>query len=668
MSEERDEHEGVHKEALEVFQRCVEREERNRQEFRDDVRFARLGEQWPETIRRQRETEGRPCLTINKLPAFIRQVVNDARQNKPSIVVHPADSAADPDTAEIIGGLIRNIEVSSNAEVAYDTALDFAVTGGWGYFRINTAFTSDDSFDQDLMIERIANPLSVYADPDDQGADSANWNHAFVVDTLSRDDFEKKYKGADPVDWEFGEYAKLPEGWCDGERVVVAEYWRRREVSRQIVMLSNEDVVDLEVYEENKDQFELAGISIVGQPRDVRSHKVTQYIMSGAEVLDTVEWAGRYIPIVPVYGEDIIVDGERFFRSLVRDAKDPQRRVNYHTSTVTELVSLAPKTPFIGRIGAFKTDRARWETANTESHAYLEYDGQDAPQRQPYAGVPAGEMQQVLLANDDMKAVMGLHDASLGIRSNETSGRAIMARQQEGDVSTFNFIDNLSRAIRHAGRILIDMIPHVYSVPRVLRVMGPDGEPKSVAVNQEVPVEPGEGADEQGEALRIYNLTAGKYDLVVKTGPSFTSRREEAANQMIELMRAYPPAAPVIGDMLARNLDWPGAEEISKRLEALLPPQVRQAVSGKEGQPRLSPEAQQAHAMLQQATQVVQQQQQQMQQLQADMEALKEEKAIEAEKVRIAAYDAETKRMEAQARINAQMMGAMNPNPQQSDF
>ena len=562
--------------AHEEFDRCVETESDNRAEGLDDLRFSRLAEQWPEAIKRQRLKERRPCLTINRMPAFIRQVVNDARQNKPSIKVHPVDDSADPDTAEILNGLIRNIEASSNADVAYDTAFESAVNIGWGYFRVNTAYTSDDTFDQDIVIERIADPFSVYGDPYSTAADSSDWDVAFVTETMSRKAFERRFKGAQPVDWD-GVYQQCAAPWVDGDRVMVAEWWKREEVKRQIVGLADGQVVDLEAYQndtEGKFLDPLTGqpIPVVGEPREVRSHKVTMRIISGAEVLETVEWAGKYIPIIPVYGDEVNVEGRRYFRSLIRDAKDPARMHNYWRTAATELVALAPKAPFIGPEGAFVTDADKWASANTESHAYIEYDGPVAPQRQPFAGVPAGALQEALNASDDMKAVMGLYDASLGARSNETSGRAIMARQREGDVSTFHFIDNLSRAIRHAGRILIDLIPKVYSTERVVRILSAEGLPTTVPVNQpfEVPGQPQQpNQPPPPPQVKIYDLRAGKYDLVVNAGPSFTSRREEAATQMMELIRAYPAAAEVVGDIMARNLDWPGADEIADRLKAL---------------------------------------------------------------------------------------------------
>jgi hypothetical protein len=319
-------------EAREAFQLAADAEAENRREALDDIRFARLGEQWPQKVQRERDLEGRPCLTINRLPAFIRQVVNDARQNKPAISVHPVDDVADPATAEVFNGLIRHIEQSSDAEVAYDTALDFAVTGGFGYFRINTRYSADDGFDQDIAIERVANPFSIYGDPEGTAADSSDWNTAFVVDSLPRAAFEARWKGAEAADWGGDELGSLTTPDGGGDRVRVAECWRRERVTRTILALSDGRMVEAAVYKAQKTIFDALGVTVVGRPREAASQKVTQRILSGAAVLETVDWAGRFIPIVPVWGDELMVDGRRRLRSLVRDAKDPQRMFNYWSS------------------------------------------------------------------------------------------------------------------------------------------------------------------------------------------------------------------------------------------------------------------------------------------------------------------------------------------------
>ncbi len=652
-----------------AFQRCNDYEKENRQTSLDDIKFSRLSQQWPSDIVKQRELEQRPVLTVNRMKAFIRQVVNDSRQNKPQIKVHPVDSGADPKTADVINGLIRNIEYTSNSDVAYDTAIEQSVSGGFGYWRIGLDYAYEDTFDMDISIDRVANQFSVYGDPDSMSADSSDWNVCFIVDRMSKEAFKLKYNGAkningeavtvdidkdaQPVDWDTDSWAALNNTWVNDDGVMVAEWWRREEVEEEIVKLSNGHVYcadelfeneeaeaeeDAEKYEDvgtDDNMQAVRALLAMGQltitdRRKRKVHKVTQTIMTGADVLEVNEWPGRFIPIVPVYGDEIIVEGKRFFRSLIHDAKDSQRMFNYWQSTATEIVALAPRTPWIGRKGTFDSDANRWATANTQSHAYIEYDG-EMPQRQPLDGGQAvGAISQALAQSDNMKAIMGIYDASLGARSNETSGKAIMARQREGDVSTFHFIDNLSRAIRHTGRILIDLIPRVYTSERVIRVIGEDGSAQTVKVNGKTP-EPAMGPDgkpvqdERGEVIMaMHDLTVGKYDLTVTTGPSFTTRREEAAAQMTELVRAFPQAAPFVADIMARNFDWPGADEIAKRFEAMNPAK----------QQEIPPQIQQ-----------------QLQEMQAAIQKLSGENQSLKQGHDIKAFDAETKRLDVQGNL-----------------
>ena len=665
------------------FEEIEEHEADNRAAWLDDFKFARLSEQWPEGVKRQRELDGRPCLTINKLPAFIRQVTNATRQNTPAIRCHPVDAGSSKQTAEILDGLIRNIEYTSSADVAYDTALDHAVTGGFGYFRIITDYTDDDSFDQDIKIERIVNPLTVYGDNKSTCADSSDWNDAFVTELYDKKEFEKKWKGGRAVDWQT-DYRDMPEGWCSDEFVRVAEWWSRDEVPATLVRLSDGMVMFEAEYLKIKEMLDSIGVSVVGT-RPTLTKKVTQRIMTGAEVLETNEWAGKYIPIVPVYGDELNIEGKRYFMSLIRDSKDAQRMFNYWRTASTELVALSPKAPFVGPRGAFTSDADKWATANVISHPYIEYDGGIPPQRQPFAGPPAGALQEALNASDDMKAIIGMYDAALGARSNETSGKAIIARQRESDVSTFNYVDNLSRAIRHAGRILVDLIPKVYNGPRIVRVLYEDGRNEMIPVNQPLPPEmiqkkQQEARDQVQDIVSIYDLTTGKYDVTVSAGPSYTTKREEAANQMVEFIRVFPQAAPMVGDLLAKNLDWPGADDIATRLKSMLPPHLQ-----KDGNPMIEQLTMQMQQMDGQAKQAVGQLQQQLQQLNQELQAAKNAQQadaltaqLEAKKLEIEAVNAQAqaqlkqaelqiKQMEAQAKMmdaETRRMEAMKPVPE----
>ena len=610
--------------AKERFRLSHDAEAENRKWMLDDLMFARMGEQWPLHVRKQRELEGRPCLTINRMPAFARQVVNDARQNKPAIRVRPADSNADPETAEIYNGLIRNIEQSSNADVAYDTALESAVYTGVGYFRLSTDYAHEDTFDLDIKIDRIANPLTVYADPNSTAADASDWRFGFITDLVPKTEFESKYgKGTLASDWS-SDGDDRDSLWHNEDSVRIAEYWSRDEYMKPIVQLSNGQVLDAKLYEANRPLWDAQQLTVIGE-RETRCYRVRQHIMTGAEVLETVDWPGRFIPIIPVYGDEINVQGKRYFRSLIRDARDSQMMFNFWRTASTELVALAPKAPFIGPRGAFDGD-PKWQSANTKSHPYLEYEGGIAPQRQPFAGVPAGALQEALNSSDDMKAILGIYDASLGARSNETSGRAILARQREGDVSTFHFIDNLSRAIKYAGRCLIDLIPAVYNTERMVRVLGEDGSVKNVLVNPK----------EAAEYGKVYELARGKYDLVVESGPSFSTKRDETVNFLLETMRANPATSSLLMDVVARNMDFPEAEKIAARFKAMLPSPI-QAL---ESQGEEEPSEQQLMAQLAQAQMQMQQMQQalqsaEMQKAQLESQKVQQDGQIEAQKMQL---------------------------------
>lgn len=634
--------------ARKAFDYVAEAESDNRKAYIDDLRFARLARQWPEEIERQRVVENRPVLTINRMPAFIRQVVNDARQNKPAIKVHPADSKADIETADIYNGLIRNIEYTSNADVAYDTAIESAVTGGFGYFKVTLDYAHDDTFDMDLGIERVSNPLSIYGDPESSSADSSDWNSSFELTWISREAFERRYPDADASDWAGYCDIKGREDWFRENSLCLASWWRRSEGVRKILLLSNGQVVGEEEFVPQAGIYAAQGIQVVAD-RDVLTHHVERHLLNGREVLSTEKWPGLYIPIIPVYGDEVDEEGKRHFRSLTRDAQDPQRMFNYWRSTATEMVALAPRVPFIGPKGAFKDD-PNWMTANRVSHAYLEYNGNVSPQRQPLdTGAAAGALQEAMNASDDMKSIMGLYDASLGARGNETSGKAILARQREGDVSTFHFTDNMARAIRHAGRVIIGLIPKVYNTQRVIRVLGEDGVPSNVPIQQPVPVmgpngqpmmqpvaNPMPGMPPQQPLTRIYDLGVGKYDLTVTTGPSYTTKREEAASQMVQMAQAFPPLMQVAGDLLVKNLDWPGADEVADRIKKALPPALQENGG-------LPPQVQQ---MIEQGKQIIQQQGQRIQLLELQLANKAAEAQIKQGELQVKGYDAETRRMD----------------------
>lgn len=557
----------------------------------EDTKFA-LGDQWREEDRKLREVDRRPCLTINRLPQHLRQVINDSRQNRPSIKIFPVDDGADIETAKIYSGLIRHIQLNSNADVAFDTALEGAVRGGRGFFRILTQFVHPMSFDQELLIKRIADPLTVKFDPFSTEPDGSDANFCFIEEDMPNEEFKAKYPNSKLCNADgFADARARRPGWISDKSVRVVEYYRREYTPTTIVLLSNGSVV-----EKSKLAKELApGVTIVKE-RETLMLKVLWVKTNGYEILEETEWPGQWIPVIPVIGEEIWLEGKRHLESLIRHAKDPQRMVNVWTSYESEVISIAPKVPWIGYAGQFKNFEKDWQEANVRNMPYLQVNpvmvnGQVAPlpQRNAYEPPIQAITQAKLGASDDIKSTTGQYDNALGNRSNETSGRAINARAAQAQTGTFHFTDNLNRSIRHAGRICVAAIPHIYDTARTSVIIGEEGEKEVVRINQEF-------EKPNGEVVN-YFLSRGKYDVSVETGPSYATKRAEASFNMMEMARAYPPLMEIAGDLVTKNFDWPGATEISERMKMLpsiaavakdpnqkpLPPQV-QAQLAQQGQ------------------------------------------------------------------------------------
>lgn len=655
-----------------LFALCVDRENENRQNYIDDVKFGRLGgnEQWPSEIVTQRQNAGLPCLTINQMPMFIHQVINDCRQNKPAISVRPVDSGADRQTAQVLAGGFRHIENISNADVAYDTAVDNAASGNVGYARVVVDYAHDDSFDKEIYIRAVPDSLTIYGDPYSMSADSLDWNDAFILDWVPEDEFRDQYPDAKTSDFADGAMQ-----WKRDGEVLKCEWWHRDETEREIVLLSNGWVLDAAEYDEDKAIYDAQGLTEKDR-RTTRSWKITQRIMTGAEILETNDHPGKYIPIAPCYGEVVVVEGKRHLRSLIRDGKDPQRNYNYWRSKSAESAALATKNPFIGPEKAFSGDDAdKWATANTVNHPYLSYpdDTPSPPQRQGWPGINPAELQQAASANDDIRATIGIQNAALGQQSNETSGRAINARKVESDTATFHFTDNLSRMIRCLGIIILDLMPHVYTPGRFMRVLGQDGKENFAQIGskpsqpqigaQPMPTQlptpnPNQEKDEKPDYGAIYDIGLGNYDVVVSAGPGYTTKRQEAADQMLQLVQSDPRLAPIIGDLIAENLDWPGADEIARRLKLLLPPQLQQDPNT----PGLPPQLMQK---IQQGQQLIQQLMAALHQCQAELQAAKNDNSvdqmkIEVEKMGVAvdAFNAQTQRLEAETKRGEALVGA----------
>lgn len=622
----------------------------------DDLRFFAGSPdnqwQWPADVLQTRGAvqgqtiNARPCLTINKLPQHVRHVTNEQRMNRPGIKVIPADDKADLDMAEVYNGVIRHIEYLSDADVAYDTACENQVSYGEGYVRILTEYCDETTFDQDIKIGRIRNSFSVYMDPmiqDPTGAD-ARW--CFITEDMTKAEYERMYPNAAPITtlMSLGVGDQSISQWINQNTVRIAEYFYvEYEKARLNLYPGNQTAFD------NTPEDRALRL-VFGKPlrsRDSDRKRVRWCKINGYEILEERDWAGSFIPVVRVVGNEFEVDGRMYVSGLVRNAKDAQRMYNYWVSQEAEMLALAPKAPFIGYGGQFEGYEQQWKTANTNNWPYLEVnpdvtDGQGAvlplPQRAQPPMASSGLLQAKAGAAEDIKSATGQYNASLGMTSNERSGKAILARQKESDVGTYHYVDNLARAIRHIGRQLIDLIPKIYDTERIARIIGEDGEPSTVKMNptQEEPVK--KIVNQEGVVIdKIYNPGVGKYDVRVITGPGYATKRQEALESMAQLLQGNPQLWQVAGDLFVKNMDWPGAQDLAKRFQKILDPKVL----ADEDNPALVAANQQMEAMAAE----MQNMYNMLQNVSKSMEARDLEiKEFEAQ---VKAYQAETQRISA---------------------
>lgn len=637
-------------EAKERFKLAEEAWSDNRKAALEDMRFYAL-DHWPEDVKKVRE--GRPCLVVDKLGQYVRQVINDGRQNRPTVKVRPVDDGADKETAEVFQGIIRHIWDRSNADEAVDSALENAVVGGFGFFRVLTDYAHEGTFNQEIEIGRIRNPMSVLIDPNASKADGSDIRWAFFIDEIPRDDFKEQYKDAEFTDWD-SDGEKYSDGWLDEENVRVAEYFYREEVKKTLHLLADGTTIEDELYQ--RAVKEGVPTPEIIDTREIPSHTVKWCRLSGAEVLEEQDWPGKYIPIIPVYGNEYDIEGKVTYSGLIRAAKDPQRLYNYSRSAFAERVALTPKSPYIAAEGQVDEYYDEWSRANTDNLAVLRYSPVSIdntpvppPMRQPAADIPSGFAQEMQLSEHDIQSSMGMYSETvLGI-GNANSGKQELLQQRRGDTATFHYQDNLSRAIRHLGRILVDLIPKIYDSSRIVRILGEDGTAEMAQIDPTQDV-----AIQKIGSKAIYNLNVGTYDVSVSAGPSYNTKRQEAADSMIQITQARPELMNVIGDLMIRNMDWPGADEIADRLKMLLPPQILQAEQqDQEIPPQLQATLTQMQQAIAERDQVMQQMNAQLQQSQDKVRRMENDASIDAAEVdvkrreaEIKAFDAETKRLQ----------------------
>lgn len=630
----------------------------SREDELDDLRFMAGSPdnqwQWPADVLATRGSvqgqtiNARPCLTINKLPQHVRQVTNEQRQNRPSGKVIPADDNADVEVAEIFNGVMRHIEYMSDADVAYDTACDNQVTYGEGYIRLITEYCDEDSFDQDIRIMRVRNSFSVYMDPTIQDPCGADAEWCFVTEDILKSDYERMFPDATPIStlMSQGVGNESMAQWLAEDTIRIAEYFYK-----------DYEKATLHLYPDNQTAFkgtpQDANLqAMFGKPirtREVDRQKVMWMKTNGFDILDEREWPGKWIPVVRVIGNEWEVEGRMYISGLVRNAKDAQRMYNYWTSQEAEMLALAPKAPFIGYGGQFEGYEQQWKTANTTNWPYLEVnpdvtDGAGGvlplPQRAQPPLPQTGLIQAKMGAGEDIKATTGQYDASLGQQGNERSAKAIVAREKQGDVGTYHYVDNLARAIRHITRQVVNLIPKIYDTQRIARIIGVDGDVSMVKFNptQPEPVKEVRDMETGGLIEKIYNPGVGTYDVMVTTGPGYMTKRQEALDAMSQILQSNPQLWGVAGDLFIKNMDWPGAQEMAERFKKILDPKV--LASGDES-PEMAAAQQQMEAMTQELNRMVDI----IEGVQADV--AKREVDIKEYKAQVDAYDAETKRISA---------------------
>ncbi len=587
------------------FKMAVDAENKFRGQALDDLRFL-VGDQWPGETKTQRSEENRPCLTINRMPAIKSQIVNEQRAQRPAITVKPVGDGADVDTAEIWQGIVRHIQVNSDSEIAEDCCFEHMVTSGKGYLEVVSDYLPGRTFDQELYIRRIKNPFTVYCDPMSQWADESDANWKFKICDYDYSEYKQLFPNTSLSTLsDFNSIGDNFAGWGDSKTIRVAEYWHKEWTDEELIHLA--DGTQLSRKEYNQMSEGMAEPPKIVKKRKYRKCTVECDVINAIEIIDSYTFPGTvgYIPLIPCLGEDFDVNGERELYGIIRNAKDAQRSINYFRSYAAEVIALAPKAPWVGWKGQFKD--VKWQNANVVNYAYLEADmvttsGQPAPslpQRNQFEPPIQAILAMSQAVDMDLKAVTGIYEPSLGQNKTDQSGKAIEALQKQGGLTNLNFTDNLSRTLRHIGRVILDAAPFIYDAPRVQRIIKPDGETTHVIVHA--------GRAHAADALKtqdvseVYDLSVGTYDVVIDVGPSYQTKRQEAFAMQMQLAQADKSGEiiKIAGDIIVGNSDMPGAKQIAARMKKTVPPNL---LDDDKSDPKV--QLQQATAQLSQAQQV----------------------------------------------------------------
>lgn len=559
----------------------------NREAAQEDLRFA-AGEQWPDHIKAKREAAGKPVMTINRIPAFVSVIVGNRRMNEAAVKILPADGGT-KEGARIRQGLIRAIEQTSKATDVYNTAHTNQVICGDGAWQIVLDYADNDVFVQEPKIEAIPDALAVVWDHQSIECTGRDARHVFVEETLTKDEFQQAYPDAKLSSFDMvGSWPTDVRrmGWYKDESYRVVSYWRMRSTLRTLALMQGNKVVDVtEVPQSEWMPFAIRHPQ-TGRPYVRRAPRVyaEQYITNGVELLE-----GPYhLPIdrVPVFralGWDIFAAGQRQRWGLVRFLKDPLRMHNFWRSVIVEKIMLAPKNVWLAGASAVEGRESSFRSSVYSDDPLLVYNDEagTAPTRIDPANIESAMLNEANITIQDVKDVSNLHEASLGMPSNEVSNVAIQSRQRIGETGTVLYQDNLNSAIEETGRVLNAIIPYVYDTVRTVRIVGDEDMPSIVDINGD------NGVD----------VTAGKYFVTVTTGPSFATKRVEAQDSMLNMINAMPQTMTIAADKIIEAQDWPGADEIARRIRTQLPPGV---VSDEDMPPALQQARQQANQLQQQ--------------------------------------------------------------------
>lgn len=656
-----------HRQAVEAFDDAKEAMRENHARMRDDLRFSNPAhpQQWDSQALDLRK--GRPCLTFDRTYQFVTQVMNQGRQSKPAIHCLPADSAADEDVAEKLNGIVRHIEYVSRADIAYDTAFESAVHVGLGWMRVVPEVMRPETNEQELRIKRIADPLSCHLEAGWTEPDGSDAMQGFIETMYPAAGFKKQWPKAKTESWE-----SEGSGWFDDKQVRICEHLKivETKINRLTIDFEGQQLtVSEDEYWRLRRQ---TGLAIPATPFEAKKRTVTWAKLSGCETLEETEFPSQYIPLVPIIGHELWVDGKRYLCGMVRRLMDSQRAYNYERSAFIEAVAMQPKAPYLVDDRAIEGHEAHWARLNQGNPAYLPYNGTtetgDAeiprPERQMPPVFPAAFAQGGQIATQDMESAVGMFRANLGAPGQAISGRAKREDKVAGDTANFHYTDNRNRSIAQMGRVIVDMIPRVYDTKRQARIVGEDGTHDFVHVDPDM----GPAAKKEGKKVVAINPSVGAYDVRVKAGPAYTTLREESAEQLANMMQAAPNLMPILGDLWVSMQDWPEADKAAKRLQLMLPPQIQQMEQdgGEEIPPQVQAQMAQMQGQLQQMQQALQQASQIIEgkQVEAQSQAQAEQRktavqvqlaqwqhAADARRVQLEAFKADTDRMRAQGEL-----------------